>query len=153
MLLDAPAKVVEPHLRDLQDFADQVFLDLLEPRGDAPARLGDEVERPQLEGLEDAAVAGPRRHRDHRRRQIDHQPAEEGEAVHDRHLEVERDHVRPMLHHLLDAVLAVDGRGDDLDAPIRLEHPREGHAVVGRVVDDERADGDGHAGIVIKVRR
>jgi hypothetical protein len=47
-----------------------------------------------LEREETAMTAG---------RKVVHQPAEEGEAIHHRHLQVEGDHVGAMTHHLLDA--------------------------------------------------
>ena len=102
--------------------------------------------------FEDAAVAGARRHRDHRRRQIRHQPAKEGEAVHDRHLEIERDHVGAMFHHLFDRVFAIDRSRDHFDLRVRLQHAGERDAVVGGVVDDECFDhqpGEGHSIVAV----
>ncbi len=114
---DPLANVVEPDVHALPDFREQVVPNLLEARGDAPARLGDEVDRAELEGFEDVPVARPRGDHDHRRRPRDHDPPEEREAVHRRHLEVEGDHVRPVPEHLLDSVLAVDGRRDHPHVP------------------------------------
>ena len=134
---DAAPQVLHADVGDLQHFGDEIALDLFQPRRNASARLGDEIDRAELERLEDAAVAGARRDRDHRRRQIRHQPAQEGEAVHHRHLQIERDDVRPMPHHLLDAVLAVDRRATTSISRRRRQHPRDRHAVVRGIVDDE----------------
>ena len=52
-----------------------------------------------------------------------------------RHLQIESDDVRLMPHHVLDAVLAVVRRGHDFDARVGLQHPRDRHAVVRRVIN------------------
>ena len=137
---DAAAEVLHPNLGDLQDLRDEVLLNLFQSRRDPTAGLGDEVERAELEGLEHATIAGPRGNGNHRRRKIHHQPAQEGEAVHDRHLQIERDGIGTILHHLLDPILPIHRRRHHRNARVGLQHPTDRHAVVRGVIDDQNAE-------------
>ena len=67
----------------------------LEPVGHTDLRLGDEIDRAELERAQGdvGAALGQRRHHHDRRRAQPHQLAQEIDAVHARHFDVERDHV------------------------------------------------------------
>ena len=109
--------------------------------------LGHEVEGAQLEGLEDVLALRVAADDDDRRRLPRHQDAEEGEPVHPRHLQVERDDVGLEQRGELERLFAVGRLAHDLDLRVVREHVGDVSAVVRRVVDDEEANG-GWAGEV-----
>src|SRR4029077_3504159 len=58
-VVDALAQIVHPNVDDLPHLGHEIVLNFLEPGRDATSsRLGNEVDRSELEGLEDAAVTG-----------------------------------------------------------------------------------------------
>ena len=48
--------ILDAQIADLQNLRHQIRLNLLEPWRHISARLGNEVDRPELEGLENAAI-------------------------------------------------------------------------------------------------
>jgi hypothetical protein len=104
--------------------------------------LVHEVHGPQLQAAQGdlGAFLRLRREEEHRRRAVGHDAPQGLQAVHARHLDVERHHVRPEVEGLLPSVLAVHGRGHDLDVGRVAQHAREGLAHEGGVVDDQDAD-------------
>ena len=65
---------------------------------------------------------------------------QEGEPVHARHFDVERDHVRHLLGDALGGDKRIAGRGDHFDLRIGGEHLAQRLAHHGRVVDDQYAN-------------
>jgi hypothetical protein len=65
----------------------------------AHPRFGDDVDRPIFQGLEGAlrALLGQAGTDHHRYRVLRHDLLQEGQAIHARHLDVERDHIRHLL--------------------------------------------------------
>ena len=120
---------------------------LVEELLEAHARLGHHRHRPRGQRLQcDLAARGRQRRADHRGDGVAvHDLAQEGQAVHAGHLDVEQQHVR--------AVLA-DGRGgqhgvgraaDERDVALVLQQVLDGLADHGRVID--HIDLDGHQGL------
>ena len=111
----------------------------MSPTEYGPARLGDDVHRPGGEGFE----AGGRsflRHRaddDHRQRAVDHELSQEGQTVHARHLDVERQHVRLVLENQIARDEGIRCEADDLDVGFVLQRIRQHPPHDGGVVDDE----------------
>ncbi len=130
------------HRRGGPDLGHQVVADPSDVDRERPAGLGHEVDRARLERVERdrGAVAGEAREHDDARRRLRHETAEHRQAVHDRHLDVERDDVGPERAARLEAQLPVARGAHDLD-PARLgQESAEGVAHERRVVDDEDAD-------------
>ena len=102
--------------------------------------LGDEADRAGVECRHRrlAALLGQRRAHHHRRGALVHQLAQEGDAVHARHLDVQHDDVRPVGRHLRHREQRVASGADDLDATggQLLGHEAAHHR---RVVDQEGA--------------
>ena len=127
----------------LHHLADHVAR-LVEMVGHPHARLEDDVDRPRLERLHErlGALLGERGAHHHRHRALAHQLAQEGDAVHPRHLDVEGDDVG---HLALDAAgggEGIGGGGDHLDAGVLLEDRLHRLAHGGAVIDNQ------HAGLV-----
>src|SRR5207253_7589253 len=72
------------------------------------------------------------------------------DAVHDRHVDVHQDQVRGDLLRLLDALLAIDGGGDDLDVGLEGEQLLEIVQRAGDVVHDQDFDWLAHLVISLK---
>ncbi|BCU07002.1 hypothetical protein Atep_16790 [Allochromatium tepidum] len=91
-----------------------VFRELAQPY----LGLGDDVDRPGAHRLHGdlGALLGQGRADDDRRRPLGHEPAQEGQAIHARHLDVEHDDVGPLLLHQLARKQRVARRAHDLDA-------------------------------------
>ena len=110
--------------------------------GDAELRLGDEVDRAELERAQRdlGAALGQRRDHHHRHRPQPHQPGQEIEAVHARHLDVERDHVgREFADHLA-RDQRVAGRADAFHVALAVDDFGEQAAHQRRIVDHHHAD-------------
>jgi hypothetical protein len=103
--------------------------------------LGDVIHSAQAEGLQRGFGALLRFRGDHndRQRALFHHPGEDLEAVEARHLDVERDDIRLELENLLEALGAVLGGGDHLNAFSAGEGALENSPHENRVVDDEDA--------------
>jgi hypothetical protein len=108
-------------------------------------RLRQHVDRPCLEGVERRLRAGLRQrtHDHHRQRMVLHQDPQERQAVHPRHLEVERQHVGIEPGDLLSGHVGVARRAHHLDLGIRRERVGDRLADERRVVDDEHAESAG----------
>ena len=113
---------------------------LVEELADVDARLRHDRERALVEGphREVRPVAGQRGAHHHRDGVLRHDPRKEGEAVHARQLEVEHDHVGPLLAHLLHGDVGI-GRDRRRDA-LEREERRQGLPHDRRVVDDEHLE-------------
>jgi len=115
---------------------------------DAHTRLGDDFDRTPLEREDGLAAVRPhlRRADDDRQRVLFHDLAQEGEAVHARHDDVEDDDVGSDLPHELDGLVRVGREPDDVDARLSGEEAVEGEPNGLGVVDDQDADvaGCGH---------
>jgi hypothetical protein len=125
---------------DHADLGEQVVLDGAQVGADVAAGLGDEVHGAELERAEHVVAFAVARDDDDRQRALAHQQAEEREAVHLRHLEVEGDDVGHEVEGLAQGLLAVARAADDLDERVGLEHGGDRLAVVGRVVDDQHLE-------------
>jgi hypothetical protein len=110
----ALAHLVHAELPGGVHLADQLLLDRRQLRGRSQRGLGHEVDGAELEGSEHGVAAAAAAHHQNRGRALRHQQAEEGEAVHARHLEVEGDQVRAELERLAQRLLAVAGPARDL---------------------------------------
>jgi hypothetical protein len=115
---------------------------LLERLADLRARLLDDRERARADGLlrERRALRGERPQDDDRQRQHRHDLAQEGHAVHPRHLHVERHHVGPEPHEEVARLVRVRRGADDLEVGLRAQPAREDAADERGVVDDEDTD-------------
>ncbi len=93
---------------------------------DAQLRFGDEIDRPQLQRAQCDFRAFRRQRRDHhdRHRTQTHQFFQEIEAVHARHLDVQRQHLRVVLFNQIARHQRIGGRGH--------------HFHIGMAVDDLR---------------
>ena len=125
-----PERSHEEHL--LED----LLAELRRVGADLPIWFGDEVERAELERLEDVLLLRVRAHHDHRRRLLGHQDAKERESVHPRHLEVERDDVGLQERRQAKRFLSIGGLADHLHVGAGGEHIGDVPAVVRRVIDD-----------------
>jgi hypothetical protein len=106
-----------------------------------PAGLGDHVHGAGLQRLDGGRGSrlGHRADDDDRQRVVLHQLAQEGQAVHARHLDVERQHVGPVLD---DHVAGDEGIGrpaDHFDRRLAAQRVADHLAHDRRVVDDEDA--------------
>ena len=131
---------VDAQVAERVDLADQLVLDRLEVEADVQGRLRDEVDRAELERAERVLVVAATADHHHRRRSVRHHETQEREAVHARHLEVERDQVGLQLEGPAQRLLAVAGDADHFDERRGLEHPGDRLAREGGVVDDEDTD-------------
>ena len=110
-------------------------------------RLGDDLDRPELQGADRRAGAGPRvrAHHDNRAGRLRHDVADGAQPVELRHLEVHRDDVGVELMHLAHRVEAVARRAHDpklprpRDAVTRAEHVAQHASHQRAVVHDEDA--------------
>jgi hypothetical protein len=82
----------------------------------------------------------PRRSADDRHRPFVHQQAEEGEAVHAGHLQIQRHHVRRARGDEFLRRVGVDGRADDLDLGVGAERGAHQPADDRGVVDHQDAN-------------
>ena len=110
--------------------------------GDPDARLQDDVDRPRLQRLEQRfrAFLDQRRAHHHRQGALRHQLAQEGDAVHARHLDVQGDDVGHLLLNVARGGKGIGGGGDHLD--FRIGGQDRGHrlADAGTVVDHQDTD-------------
>ena len=124
-------------------FRDELILVVLERPGDVDAGLRNEIDRTELQRAQRdvGAALGQRRHHHDRHRPQPHQVLQEREAVHARHLDVERDHVRIELLDLLARRERVAGSADDFDVRRARQDGGQELAHQRRVVDHEHFDG------------
>ena len=113
------------------------------------ARFGDDVDRAGGQRLDARGRSGLRHraHDDHRQRMVRHQLAQEGQAVHARHLDVERDHVRLVLQDQVARDERIRREADHLHVRLGLERVGEHPPHDRGIVDDEDARlrrGHGH---------
>ncbi|MPN03006.1 hypothetical protein SDC9_150229 [bioreactor metagenome] len=123
-------------------FVDQLARGIAEKVAQADLGLGDDGYRPGCHRVERHRHPGfgQRRADDHRRRVFLHDLAQETEAIHARHLDVENDHVGPVAVEFFHREQGVRRCRDDLDV-VRLGQNAAQHFTNdGRVVDD--MDGD-----------
>jgi hypothetical protein len=100
--------------------ASQMRIRIHQVIGHADLRLQDDVDRAGLQGLEQGLRPrlGQRRTHHHRHRVLGHQLAQEGDAVHARHLDVQGDDVGDLLANALGGHERVGGDADHLDLRI-----------------------------------
>jgi hypothetical protein len=122
--------------------------------GGGAAGFAQHVEGPEPEGFEGVFGTALREgaHDNHRDGPALHEDFEEGEAVHARHLDVQRDDVGVEFLDLVAGGVGIDGGADDLDFGVSVERIGRHAADHGGVVDDEDAD-FGHGNQVPGVRR
>ena len=132
----------EPHGPARLQLADST----LEPVGDLAHRIGSTGFRNHVNGAGgqrlDTGVRTRRRHRaddDHRHGVMFHQPLEEREPVHPRHLDVQRQHVRLVAQDQVTGDKRIGRDTDDFDVRLTTEHVGQHLAHDGRVVDDKDA--------------
>ena len=104
------------------------------------ARLGDDVDRAGAQRLDRRRRPALRQRADddHRHRPVLHQLAQEAQAVHARHLDVERDHVRLEPQDQVARDERIGGAADHFDVRLALQRVGEQLAHDRRVVDDQR---------------
>ena len=109
----------------------------------AAAGLADAIDGAEFEGRKRRvrAAMGQGRHHDHRHRPQPHDLLEEFEAVHVRHLDVERDDVGIERLDRVARLAGVAGLADDLDVRIDAAGSPDQAAHGGGIVDDENAPG------------
>ena len=102
------------------DLERQLGSDLLQAAGSGVLRLGDEIERAERQSFqrERRAFLGVRADDDHRHAMLARDLAQHLDAVHARHVQIERDHVRVQLLNLAQADQAIHRRADDFDRGI-----------------------------------
>ena len=109
---------------------------------DPDARLQDDVDRPRLQRLEQRLrpFLDQRGAHDDRHRPLRHQFAQEGDTVHARHLDVQRDDVGHLFLDVAGSGEGIGGGGDHLD--LRIGGQDRGHrlADAGAVVDDQHTN-------------
>ena len=110
--------------------------------GHADLGLQDDVDRPGFQGLKQGLRPrlGQGRTHHHRDRPLGHQLAQEGDAVHARHLDVEGDDVRNFLGNALGGDERIGRDADHLDLRIGFQDRRQGLPNRGRVINDQNAD-------------
>ncbi len=110
--------------------------------------FAEHVHRAELEGLE--RVIGPALRQgaehDDRHRPMLHEQAQEGEAVHARHFQVEREHVGLQLADAVARLVGIAGGADNLDGRVGAEGVGGDLPHEGGIIDDEDTDfaHDGH---------
>ena len=104
--------------------------------------LGEDVDGAGLEGIEGHLRAGLGQGADHHHwhRMVLHQDPQEGQPIHPRHLEVERDHVGGEPHDLLAGYVGIAGRSHHLDPGVEIEAIGDRLPHECRIVDDEHAE-------------
>ena len=109
----------------------------------ASARLGHAIERPDLKSGEGDGRArrSQIRDHDHRRRTQLHDLLKKVDAVHVRHLDIERDDVRIERLHLLARLERIGGLADDANLGILTEGVTDQGTHGRRIIDDEDARG------------
>jgi hypothetical protein len=127
------------HLRD------ELGLIVGQRAGDIDPGLRDEIDRAELQRAQRdvSAALSQRRHHHDRHRPQPHQVLEERDAVHARHLDIERDHVRIELLDFLARRVRIAGRADHLDVGRAREHRGQKLAHQCGIVDHE--DFDAHS--------
>ncbi len=125
----------------LDDFADAHRI-VGKAVGRPDLRFQDDVDGTCLQRLDQRFRTGLRQRRAHhdRDRPLRHQLAQEGDAIHARHLDVERDDVRDLLLQLPRRHEGIGRHPHDLDIRILLQHMGQCLADAGGIVDDENAD-------------
>src|SRR5690606_13405435 len=124
--------------------------ELLHHRLRVTARCGlrDDLHRAERKRVQ-CGLAVRRGHRaedDDRYRGVHHQSLEQVDAVHARHLDIERDHVGRQPEDLFARVVRVLGHAHDFDVVLGGQLALQDRAYDGRVVDDEDPDHDVPAG-------
>src|SRR5512142_962924 len=97
------------------DLGEKLLPDGLDASGDAGLRLGEELYCAELEGAEHTPAVRAGGENDDGRRPLLHEPPEEREAVHIRHLKIEGYHVGQKAECFCNGIDAVGGAADDLD--------------------------------------
>ncbi|MPL90517.1 hypothetical protein SDC9_36569 [bioreactor metagenome] len=119
---------------------DEQIGQVAEGRGKAPAhRLADALDRAKRQRLERRARALLRlaRYHHHRQRAQPHQLFEEGEPVHPRHLDIERQHIGLQRLDQVARLVGVGGLAHDLEPRIGPQHRPDQAADRRRVVHDQ----------------
>ena len=132
-------------LRRRLHLVDQLVSDVQQLVGGERRRLLHEVDRAGVERRQHlfASLAGDADD-DDRHRLPRHLRADEGDAVHLRHVQVAGDDIGPQLGHQLEGLGAVARGAHHLDERRALQHLLDDLADVGRVVNDEDAGKIGH---------
>src|SRR5256885_12118941 len=129
------------------DLADQLGGDFFHLRLGGVARLGDKIECAQRQSFESGRGAGGGVRADDDDRQL----VRAGDlpqgfhAVHTRHIEIERDHVRLELVNLAQCKAAINSGADDFDGLIALQDLRDHLAHERGVIYHQHADFFAHA--------
>jgi hypothetical protein len=128
-------------------FSDEVSADLVgdqfgvlaHPALDRDLRLGDEVDRTEFERAhrDFRTALGQRGHHQHRHRPQAHQLLQEVEAIHLRHLDVEREHVGIGFLDQFARNERIGGGAHDFHVGLRIDDLAHHAADQGRVVDDQ----------------
>src|SRR5690606_11671841 len=87
----------DPHCRCRANLFHKAWAELFDSYRNGAGRLGNEIDSANLKGRQCflRALFGQRRHHDDRAGVLEHDAVETGQAVHQRHMDVERHHVRP----------------------------------------------------------
>ena len=143
-LAQLSAATHSPHIgaRRRLDGGHQVIARILEEITDPQARLGNDRDGAGRQRLQRRfrILSGQRRADHYRRRALGHQLSEKSDAVHARHLDIERDHIRPFAAHLFDRKEWVGSRANDPDIGIAIENGAHHLAHNRRVIDDHDLD-------------
>jgi hypothetical protein len=120
--------------------------------GVGAARLCHHIHGPRLERVERVFRAGlaERAHDDHGKRVMLHQDSQECDAIHARHLDIEREHIRLEGENLVACDVGIDSRGDDFDVGLGVERIAYELAHDCGVVHDEDTNFPGGDGAHLK---
>ena len=103
--------------------------------------LHHELQRAKFEGTKNVELGGASGDRDDWRGLPGHQELEKGEAVHARHLDVERDEIRLLKNCELECVIAIRCFGDDFDVGKLMKDVAYRASIECRIVRHQHAEG------------
>src|SRR3984885_5158575 len=105
------------------------------------ARLGNKINGAKFDRLQGClgAFRGQRGNHHHRARRLDHDLAKAGQAIHARHLDIERDHLRIERSDQFECFVAIAGQ-TDVKVALLEENIFEQFAHEGRIVGDQKLD-------------
>ena len=140
------AKTLELRVGGRLDHVADAGRRILEEFGDIHPWLEDDVDGARLQRLHQGfgAFLRERRAHDNRDRALRHNLPQEGDAVHARHFDIERDDVGQVVLNTLRRDEGVGRRAHDADVRIALEYADQGLAHRGRVIDDQNLDLTAH---------
>ena len=118
------------------DALSEMRRELFGANGVAQLRLGNEINRARFQSLKDALALAQTATDDKGHGRVLHRPAQDAEAVHLRHLQIEHDDIRPPVLNHTDALAPVRRQSHNLQTIRRRENLRQPQAIQRRIIHD-----------------